>query len=256
MAWSLESITPDSSAWVRLSLERHTVPPITEGSGSLIADAVFLLVPSQTALPVFTEEPPRRMVVKVGDPVNLNLSMISPDATSHQWYHNGAKSGTAEDLSLIASPASAGTYFVVATNSAGPVIGAITELTVLDAGTDTDGDGISDTDEANVFGTNPILADSDGDGHSDYEELFLTRTNPTSAASTFRVTQVEVIEGRFGLTFDSVPGVSYGLQASTNLIEWIPVGSAFVATETTTTSLDSQTVSVGPPRFLRVAVNP
>ena len=45
---------------------------------------------------------------------------------------------------------------------------------------DTDGDGVSDGDEVNVYHTNPNLTDSDGDGMSDgYEALH--GLNPTIA---------------------------------------------------------------------------
>lgn len=44
--------------------------------------------------------------------------------------------------------------------------------------TDSDGDGISDSDEVNKYGTDSANADTDGDGISDYEELFDALTNP------------------------------------------------------------------------------
>src|SRR3989344_9497197 len=44
---------------------------------------------------------------------------------------------------------------------------------------DTDGDGISDTDEITLFKTNPLTVDSDGDGLTDYRESFLYKSNPT-----------------------------------------------------------------------------
>jgi len=37
---------------------------------------------------------------------------------------------------------------------------------------DTDGDGLTDDDEASVFGTNPLAADTDGDEFSNAEEVF------------------------------------------------------------------------------------
>jgi hypothetical protein len=43
---------------------------------------------------------------------------------------------------------------------------------------DTDGDGISDDDETEIYHTNPNSADTDGDGISDSDELFLHITNP------------------------------------------------------------------------------
>lgn len=44
---------------------------------------------------------------------------------------------------------------------------------------DSDGDGISDTDEIVLFRTNPTTIDSDADGLTDYKEIFYTKTNPT-----------------------------------------------------------------------------
>lgn len=36
---------------------------------------------------------------------------------------------------------------------------------------DSDGDGLSDYDEINIYGSDPFNADTDGDGYSDYEEI-------------------------------------------------------------------------------------
>jgi hypothetical protein len=43
---------------------------------------------------------------------------------------------------------------------------------------DTDGDGVADGDEINIYGTDPLNSDSDGDGLSDGTELFDSRTDP------------------------------------------------------------------------------
>jgi hypothetical protein len=43
---------------------------------------------------------------------------------------------------------------------------------------DTDGDGVADGDELNIYGTDPFTFDTDGDGVSDGEELYNTRTDP------------------------------------------------------------------------------
>jgi hypothetical protein len=43
---------------------------------------------------------------------------------------------------------------------------------------DTDGDGVADGDEINIFGTDPLSADTDGDSASDGNELFWTMTDP------------------------------------------------------------------------------
>ena len=43
---------------------------------------------------------------------------------------------------------------------------------------DTDGDGVADGDEPNIYGTDPLNRDTDGDGASDGEELFGIHTDP------------------------------------------------------------------------------
>ena len=43
---------------------------------------------------------------------------------------------------------------------------------------DTDGDGVADGDEPNLYGTDPLNADTDGDGVNDGEELFGIHTDP------------------------------------------------------------------------------
>ncbi len=45
---------------------------------------------------------------------------------------------------------------------------------------DTDGDGLTDGDEVNVHGTDPLVTDTDGDGFGDFEEVF-AGTDPTVA---------------------------------------------------------------------------
>ena len=43
---------------------------------------------------------------------------------------------------------------------------------------DTDGDGVADGDELDIYATDPFNWDTDGDGISDGEELFATGTDP------------------------------------------------------------------------------
>jgi len=43
---------------------------------------------------------------------------------------------------------------------------------------DTDGDGVADGDEINLYGTDPTVYDSDGDTIGDGDELFNLRTDP------------------------------------------------------------------------------
>lgn len=48
----------------------------------------------------------------------------------------------------------------------------------IDPEADTDGDGVKDIDEIELFGTDPEIADTDGDGLSDHDELYDLGTNP------------------------------------------------------------------------------
>lgn len=43
---------------------------------------------------------------------------------------------------------------------------------------DTDGDGVADGDELNIYGAQPTVFDTDGDGLSDGQELFASGTDP------------------------------------------------------------------------------
>ena len=43
---------------------------------------------------------------------------------------------------------------------------------------DTDRDGLSDNEEMNIFGTDPLVPDSDGDGLTDGDEIIIYGTNP------------------------------------------------------------------------------
>ena len=43
---------------------------------------------------------------------------------------------------------------------------------------DTDGDGLSDSEEVDIHGTNPLVADTDGDGLNDGDEVITYGTDP------------------------------------------------------------------------------
>jgi predicted outer membrane repeat protein len=48
---------------------------------------------------------------------------------------------------------------------------------------DTDGDGVSDSEEINIYHTDPLKADTDGDGVSDSEEINIYHTDPNNPYS-------------------------------------------------------------------------
>ena len=54
---------------------------------------------------------------------------------------------------------------------------------------DTDGEGLSDSDEIHVHGTNPLLQDTDGEGQSDRVEV-IAGTDPLDPGSLFAILQM------------------------------------------------------------------
>jgi excisionase family DNA binding protein len=56
-----------------------------------------------------------------------------------------------------------------------PVVGGDSDVSPDD---DTDGDGLTDIEELELFGTDPLNPDTDGDGVSDWEEIFDHGTSP------------------------------------------------------------------------------
>ncbi|GMV92383.1 MAG: hypothetical protein AMXMBFR82_21610 [Candidatus Hydrogenedentota bacterium] len=75
-----------------------------------------------------------------------------------------------------------GAYF---DDDGGPSRGAVwilsVEAVVVDL--DTDGDGLTDTEETDVYGTDPANADTDGDGLSDGDEVLIDGTDPLNPDS-------------------------------------------------------------------------
>lgn len=81
---------------------------------------------------------------------------------------------------------------------------------------DTDGDGLSDYDEARVHGTNPVMADSDGDTIPDLLEL-MAGTNPMAPASALLPRMVRGVGNQLELRWPSVAGRSYSVLRSFDL---------------------------------------
>jgi hypothetical protein len=99
------------------------------------------------------------------------------------------------------------------------------ELEALDA----DYDGLS-ADQEILWGTDPDNADSDGDGQKDGLEV-RAGTLPLNSNSLFQVTTIGVVSNQVTLTWPSQTGNAYGVETSTNLVDWKAVEADLTASE-------------------------
>jgi hypothetical protein len=168
-----------------------------------------------------------------------DISGLSP-ATEYTFYPYG---GVVRDMLLTvdtngnglltdetpASVTGAGLEFTVTSDGAGKIIGEIgpgnsgeanwggwqlassSEIVIID----TDGDGLSDNAES-VAGTDRFNPDTDGDGHSDGDEVRIAGTDPLDSTSFLGVTSILHDGDSVDLTWMSVIGKIYSVEASTN----------------------------------------
>ncbi len=91
---------------------------------------------------------------------------------------------------------------------------------------DANRNGISDSWEKFYFSavtTNrTVLTDTDGDGMPDYAE-FIAGTDPTNPSSKFVVLGATNSVNTIQFQWAAVPGRSYQVLASSNLLSWTPV---------------------------------
>jgi hypothetical protein len=113
--------------------------------------------------------------------------------------------------------------------------GLVSELGVDLAAFDSDGDGLIDIDEEEIFGTDKDKAASDGDGQSDGFEI-RAGTDPGERGSVFRVNDVVAAEpGVLEISWPTVSGVPYQLQKSATLTDasWENVGEPIIGSGAT-----------------------
>jgi hypothetical protein len=121
--------------------------------------------------------------------------------------------------------------------------------------TDADRDGMADAWELQTFGNTQGGAnrDSDGDEHTDYEE-FVNGTNPRDAKSVLKVA-IATDGPRRVLTWPSIPGRTYTVWRSEELLDFSPMATGVPASTGATTSWTDTAPRPGYD-FYRVEVHP
>ncbi|MEO1034925.1 MAG: hypothetical protein AAFX44_05105 [Pseudomonadota bacterium] len=88
-------------------------------------------------------------------------------------FPNSVAAGSSYSVTVSIQPSNP-TQSCAVSNGTGTANADITNVSVActtPTAEDSDGDGLSDTDETSLYGTSPLLADTDGDGESDFREI-------------------------------------------------------------------------------------
>jgi hypothetical protein len=97
------------------------------------------------------------------------------------------------------------------------------------------------------------FTDPDGDSMNNWQE-WIAGTNPTNFLSALRLLPLTVTATNVTVTWQSVSGISYFLERSTNINAFLPLQSAILGLSGTTSFADTNAPFTGP-WFYRVGVH-
>ena len=144
------------------------------------------------------------------------------------------KSGVLLVASMAISGSGSGTIHAIATSSVGGLALSPWPRSTGDnfdsyreqSLEDTDGDGLTDSEERLNYGTDPLKVDTDGDGYSDLVEV-QNGSNPKLASD---LPEIMEVRAAVQIYFGTAQGRRYQLQYSTDLVQWTDFGAAFDGT--------------------------
>lgn len=140
-----------------LSSGSYTVTITTSGCSASSASTAVIVNPTP-ATPTIIVNGPNNFCA--GDSVQL----ISTSAASYLWSNGETTQSIWVD--------STGSFTVTVSNGVcNSLPSTAASVMMIDCNVDTDGDGLTDFDEVNVYGTNPNNPDTDGDGYNDGNEV-------------------------------------------------------------------------------------
>ncbi len=202
---------------------------------------------------------PRQMIL-FGNPAssssrsNFTLRM-SPDGGESWPVSRELYAGSAAYSSICILPDHSVGVLFEKDNYTRITFARVEEAWLMNPEQDSDADGMPDAWEL-LHGLSPASsgpgADSDGDGASDPQE-YAAGTDPRDPSSRLRVTRFST-EGGNVLEWNSIPGRSYVIEGSADLLDWAPIPD--IAVRTASGPLSSATLAPesGDRRFYRVRV--
>jgi hypothetical protein len=212
------------------------------GAGSMWHGLIVTLSsPPTEPIGIYHETEPGEAII-----IDASALANSDPAATYQWYFDGVPStpqagGTESFFQIDGVAGNEGSWRVEVISNQGISEGSFgfriftdTDMDGLSDGyeefvsltnpdsSDSDGDTLSDFAEINTYLTNPNLADTDGDGFNDDFEI-QSGSDPTTATSTPAPDPVSHIRTAIELEFTAANGVSYRIEGSSDLNEWITV---------------------------------
>ncbi len=121
---------------------------------------------------IFTKQSGQTMVIN-------NVAPASP-VNQNNVSQPAAPAVTTPESPVVSTPPTVTPVIPIATTSPVSPVVASSSASSSASTLDSDGDGLSDYDEINIYHTNPNKADSDNDGLTDYQEVKVYHTDPNN----------------------------------------------------------------------------